>query len=306
MEKQSLYIDSSYDNNRLWGTLYYDQNSTKALIQVFHGMAEHKERYDWFASKLVAAGYAVLTCDHRGHGENAKLLGYFAAENGWQENLSDLHALYIKAKAVINLPLVIFGHSMGSLIARSYLKRYHADIKGVILSGSPSYTPVLPLAKLLAQGIALVYGKKHPSKLLDKLSFGSFNSKIENPQTSFDWLSVNQDNVKAYIDDPLCGYLFTVSGYLDLFSGLTDVYKTKNWTITDKMTPILFISGQQDPCMVDIKGFENAIKTLSGSGYQNISSHLFDGLRHEILNETQRDTVFEYIKDFLKKIEERS
>lgn len=300
MIKKIIKVSSTYDKVPLHGSLCYDDNSTEGLVQIFHGMAEHRHRYEWFAQSLVSAGYAVLTCDHRGHGDSAVIPGYFADKDGWNVNLQDLHQLTLEALNVIKLPLIIFGHSMGSLVARSYLKSYPSKVTKMILSGSPSDTSSLSAGIILAKLIKMIYGPKHPSKLLDKLSFGSFNKNIENPKTAFDWLSVNEENVHRYIDDKLCGYPFTAQGYLDLFAGIKDVYHTDNWKINDPQLPIAFFSGEKDPCMIDESKLKQAVEHMRALGYQNVSYTLIPNLRHEILNEKERDAVLALMLAFLK------
>ncbi|MDD2592224.1 MAG: alpha/beta hydrolase [Erysipelotrichaceae bacterium] len=299
MIKEIISIRSNYDQILLYGTLFYDDNSEKALIQIFHGMAEHRHRYEWFAEELVKQGFAVLTCDHRGHGDSAIINGYFADKNGWIVNLEDLEQLQQEALKRIKLPVILFGHSMGTLVARSYLKRYPDKITKMILTGSPSYDPAISFGTILAKLIKLIFSDKHQSKLLDKLSFGSFNKNIKQPQTKFDWLTVNKDNVKDYIEDDKCGFIFTVSGYLDLFWGIKDAYSKDGWRIIDPNLKIAFFSGEEDPCMIDIKKLYLATDHLKSIGYQNVSCELMPKLRHEILNEKNRIEVFTKILAFL-------
>ena len=298
--KEIVSINSSYDQQPLYASLFYDDNTTKGIVQVFHGMAEHRERYDWFAEKLNKAGYVVLTCDMRGHGESAVTLGYFADKDGWFVNVEDLYALSKLVKKRFNLPLIIFGHSMGTLVARSFLKRHEEIVDKVVLSGSPSDNNVIDMALILAYTIRFFKGNKYPSKLLNNLSFGSFNKNIENPKTEFDWLSKNETNVKNYIDDDLCGYIFTTSGYIDLFKGIKDVYHTDDWHVSKPNLPIKFFSGENDPCMGSVEGLMAAVENLEDHGYHLVDYELLDTLRHEILNEEEREIVFAKMLAFIE------
>ncbi|MEA5026495.1 MAG: alpha/beta hydrolase [Erysipelotrichaceae bacterium] len=298
--KEIIKINSTYDQQPLYASLFYDDQAKKGIIQVFHGMAEHRHRYDWFASQLLQAGYVVLTCDNRGHGDSAVTLGYFADQNGWQVNLNDLYQLTMLVKKRFDLPLIIFGHSMGTLIARSFLKQHEDIVEGMILSGSPSENNALVAATLIAKTIKTFRGAKHQSALLNNLSFGSFNKHISNPRTEFDWLSCNEENVDSYINDKWCGYPFTVQGYLDLFDGLKDVYQARDWHVRKPDLPIKFFSGENDPCMGSVEGLKAAVQKLQAVGYQKVEYEILPGLRHEILNEKERMQVLHKIIGFIE------
>lgn len=297
--RKELTVTNPVDNVKLHAYLEYDENSRKGLVQIFHGMAEHKERYDYFVKSLVREGYAVLNCDERGHGESAVVKGYFADEDGWNRNLDDLHSLYLEARKIIDLPYIVFGHSMGTLVARSYLKKYEDEITKLCMTGMACYNSATPVAIKLTQIIRAFKGKEYRSSLMNKLSFGAYNAEIENPRTEFDWLSVNNENVDNYIADDDCGYVFTIQGFYDMLSGMQDLYSTAGWNVRKKDLPIMFLSGSKDPCLGKMEGLNHAIKVLNDVGYSNISYKLYDGLRHEILNEKERDEVIKDIVDFL-------
>ena len=300
MEEKIISILSEIDHQELYGTLFYAKNSQKALVAVFHGMAEHRHRYHYFAEQLVNDGYVVLTCDHRGHGDSGAVLGYFAKENGWFVNLEDLHQLVTEAKKQFpKLPTIIFGHSMGTLFARSYLKRFEKEIVGMVLSGTPAENPLATIGNNVAGVIRTFKGEHYRSKLLDNMSFGSFNKVVDNPKTDFDWLSKNADNVHAYIADEKCGYIFTTRGFQDVTVGLKDVYSPEGWTKEDSNLPIAFFSGGEDPCSCVKNGFENAVEKLKSFGYRNVTSKIYPKLRHEILNEDDKNEVIKDIIDFM-------
>ena len=296
---RKISIVNAEDKNVLHGDLYYDSQSTKGLILLLHGMAEHRERYAYVIKKLNENGYAVLSTDERGHGESAVTKGYFADENGWQRNIDDQYALYLEAKQTVDLPLILFGHSMGTLVARSFLKKYEDDVTKVVLTGTPNNNPAVGTAITLCNIIGKTKGWKYRSPLLNSLCFGAFNKKIDHPKTDYDWLSVNEDNVQNYIADSDCGYTFTVKGFKDMFEGMQDVYKVKGWHPQKSAMPIRFYSGSEDPCMGSEDGIKEAVQILKNEGYSDVAYKLYEGLRHEILNEDRRDEVITDIVSFL-------
>jgi len=303
MEVKMISIQSSFDQAKLHGDLCYNDSSIKALVVIFHGMSEHRFRYRYFAEQLVNNGYAVLVCDHRGHGESGEILGYFASENGWLVNLEDLHCLIKEGKKKFpELPIILLGHSMGALFARSFLKRYQDEIAGLILVGTPADNPLATIGHHIANIIAKFKGEYHRSKLLDNMSFGSFNKVVKSPKTRFDWISKNEENVNAYISDEKCGFIFTIKGFKDVTFGLKDVYHFDGWRNRESNLPIAFFSGAEDPCSCMKDGFTNAVTKLKSFGYKNIQTKLYPELRHEILNEKERDIVMKDIIEFIDKI----
>ena len=298
MEKK-LSVKNREDGVVLHGNLFYDENSKKGLILLLHGMAEHKERYAYVINRLVEAGYAVLSTDEGGHGESAVVKGYFAKEKGWLRNVSDQHALYEEAKKIVDLPLIVFGHSMGTLVTRSFLKRHEDEITKVVMTGTPSNNKAVGVAIILSGLIARVKGEEYRSPLLNKLCFGAFNSAVKDPKTEFDWLSVNEENVQKYIADDDCGYVFTAKGFKDMFEGMKDVYEVEGWAPKKKDLPIRFFSGSEDPCMTNLDGLKEAVDILHQQGYENVEYKVYEGYRHEILNEDIRDQVIDDILAFL-------
>ena len=299
--KKELSVTNKKDGVVLHGNLFYDENSKKGLILVLHGMAEHKERYEYFINRLVKDGYAVLSTDERGHGESAVVKGYFAKEDGWRRNVEDQYALYRKAKEIVDLPLYVFGHSMGTLVARSFLKRHEDEIVKVALTGSPSNNKAVGVAIGLSSMIMRFKGEEYRSPLLNNLCFGAFNKAIANPKTPYDWLSINEENVQKYIADEDCGYTFTARGFKDMFEGMQDVYKLDGWNVKQPELPIRFYSGSADPCMTNLDGLKEAVEILKQQGYKDVDYKVYEGYRHEILNEEIRDQVIDDILAFFNK-----
>ena len=280
----------------------YEVENPKGVIQVIHGMEEHQNRYKEFAETLNQFGYNVITSDMRGHGENAKTLGYFKDKKGHLALLDDQKVIreFIINKYP-NLPIIFFGHSMGTIISRNILQEYSSSYSKVILSGFPNHNPVAKIAISIAKMITLFKGPKYRSKLLHNLSIGSFNKTIKNPKTPVDWLSYNEDNNTKYMEDPLCGFGFKCSGFRDLFTLLSNMSNSKkHYKNLNASLPILMIYGKDDPCVGGVKGVQGSINYLNKVGFNNLTVIGYDNMRHEILNEKDPSSIYKDIQSFLK------
>lgn len=272
----------------------------KAIFQVAHGMAEHGERYEDFANYLCKNGFAVLINDHVGHGKSIKTdddLGYFGESNGWDAFVEDQRAFTeLIKKEYPDIPVIFFGHSMGSFIAREYILRYGKDerIKAAVFCGSSGKNPASAIAITLADTIAKVKGSKHKSNFINKMAFGPYNKKTEN-RTPFDWLSTDKAEVDKYIADKYCGYLFTAAGYRDLFTVLTKVSGKDWYNGVYENLPMLLIAGEDDPVGAYGKGIKQIYNDLIAAGKKDVTIKLYPGMRHEILNEVDRIHAYEYI-----------
>lgn len=208
-----------------------DKDSVKAIFQITHGMAEHGERYARFAKKLCEHGYAVFAQDHIGHGKSVASgddLGYFGEKDGWRDFVIDCRSLTdIAREEYPGKPVVFFGHSMGSFIARNYTAKYN-DVQAAIFCGTSGKNPAAPIAIKLASFAGKSRGSRHKSEFINNLAFGNYNKKFDNVKTDFDWLTRDEAEVQKYIDDKYCGFLFTAAGYKDLFSVLNSV-SGKDW-----------------------------------------------------------------------------
>jgi alpha-beta hydrolase superfamily lysophospholipase len=269
----------------------------KAVLQIVHGMAEHASRYNEFARFLNENGYAVYASDHRGHGLTAGCIentGFFAKEDGWIRVVNDCQKLSeIIRSEQSEIPVFLMGHSMGSFIARDMISQNKENFKGVILSGT-SWNPYLLLisGRTIAKIQKIFSGKKHRSSLLDKLSFGSFNSKFKPHRTAFDWLSRVPEFVDRYVKDEYCGFVCTSGFFDDMFGGIMKIQKKKIINKTPTNLPILLACGENDPVGNFTKGVKQVYKAYKNCGVKDIELKIYFQGRHEILNEVNRKDVY--------------
>ena len=290
--------------------IYYHQwlpekkESVKAVVQIAHGMAEHSNRYAGFAKALTKDGYAVYANDHRGHGQTAGSLenvGYFADQDGWNLVVDDMYQLTQRIKKDYpNVPVFLFGHSMGSFLSRQYIFLYGNELKGVILSGTGGDPGLLgKIGSLVAKRESKNKGDKFRSQLLKKLSFGKFNKAFKPNRTEFDWLSRDDTEVDKYVKDPYCGGDFTAGFYQDLMYGLRAINNQKNTQKVPKNLPVYLFSGDKDPVGNKTKGVKQIFKVYEKAGVKDVSCKFYKDGRHEMLNETNREEVFKDIISWL-------
>lgn len=276
-----------------------------AIIQISHGMVEHQGRYDEFATFMNGRGFLVIGNDHLGHGKTAKNdddLGYFGPGKS-KTVVDDLYEVtkYAKKTYGSDIPYILLGHSMGSFMARRYLMTYGKELSGAILSGTGSQpAALLSCGKLLANITGLFKGDRHRPKLIKFIAFGSYLSRIDNPKSQSDWLSKDEKIVEIYDNDKFCTFDFTVNGYKTLFDSISFIQKKANIKNVPKNLPILFMSGSDDPVGNYGKGVEQAYDAFYKEGITNTEMVLYHGGRHEMLNEIERENVFEDIDTWIK------
>jgi alpha-beta hydrolase superfamily lysophospholipase len=298
---------SSSDGLMLKGKHWVGKEKPRAVIQIVHGMVEHIGRYDSFARILVDNGFEVYGHSHRGHGKTAKNredLGYFANTNGWDLLVEDVAEVtsFIKENAP-ELPVIILGHSMGSFVVRDLLRRHPNDYDGAILVGS-GWEPKMKLlvAKLISKTIRQVSGAKKRSNVMNFVLFGHYNNRIKNTRTAFDWLSRDHEMVKAYVEDPYCGFICTAGFYDDLLTGAMRVMTKRGDKRIPKWFPLLILSGDEDPVGQYSKGVKKLKQNYIESGLEEVTLKLFPKGRHEILNEINRMTVYDEICGWVDKV----
>lgn len=299
MDKFS-FIDKEGKNIKCYK--WSPKGKSRGIIQISHGMTEYALRYDYFAKMLCEKGFIVYAHDHRGHGCTAETpddLGYISDNEGFDILVSDLkeYSNLIK-KENPNLPLILFGHSMGSFVSQRYIELYGKEIDGVILSGTNgkpfTYTK---LGILISKLEMLIRGRKAKSKLMDKLSFGNYNSNFKPNRTSYDWLCSVDEEVDKYIDNEQCGFICTTSFYYDLIRGLWKINKKENLEMIPKDLPVYIFAGDKDPVGNFGKGIISLYECYKDLGIKKVKYKLYKNGRHEMLNEKNNDEV---INDILK------
>ena len=304
MKKEILKIESKFDGLPLSTAVYAPDDEVKGIVQLAHGMSEHKERYFPFMEFLAEAGYASILHDHRGHGESIREagdLGYMYDDTG-EAIVEDVHqlTLYMKERFP-GVPVYLFGHSMGSLIVRAYLRKHDGEIAKLIVCGAPGKNPAVGAAKILIRVLKAMKGDRHVSKLMFDMSLGGFNKTIKNPRTECDWLSVNEANVDEYLACPLCGFGFTLNGYQNLMLVMEACFLENGWGMQNPDLPIFFIAGSADPCIGGKDGWLDSQIFLRKKGYTSVDGKLYEGCRHEILKEEIACDVFADVLAFIEK-----
>ena len=280
------------------------EGQARAVLQISHGVSEYILRYEPFAEYLTARGFAVAGHDHLGHGQSvaegsARL--YFGPRGSWNWVVDDIDQRRNLAKAKFpQVPYFLMGHSMGSFLARTYLIRYPGAVDAAVIMGTGQMSPaIIAGGKAVAAEEAHRVGEDQTSSLVDKLAFGAYNKRFAPNRTGFDWLSLNQDNVDRYMADPLCGGKATIGLVREMLGGLSFIAKPENLKRMNLNIPVLFISGEMDPVGDCGKGVKRAFESFRKAGVRDVSLKLYPELRHEILNETCRETVYEDIYQWL-------
>ena len=273
----------------------------RGVIQLVHGMCEHKERYIPLMEFFSAHGLVCVIHDNRGHGASVKSpddLGYMY-DGGWQALVEDVRVVndWIHARYP-DLKVILYGHSMGSMIVRSFLKKYDDRVDALLVSGCPVDNPAKGVGKALAWCFGRRKGWHYRPKLLQKMSFGAYSKPFagEGPMA---WVCSNPEILKSYYEDPLCQFIFTANGFYNLLGLMQDCYSRKGWGVRHPGMHIHFMSGEQDPCRGSDSQFRRAVRLLPELGYHNVTAQVYPQMRHEIHNETQRDRVWSDMLTFI-------
>ncbi len=303
MELKKQEFKLSCSENALVTGLIWELDDPKAIVVLSHGMAEHIERYEPFATFLVSQGFKVYGHNHRGH--KGSILsdldyGYMSDEDNFKAMLEDLDKVIDKAKDENpDKKVFIFGHSMGSFLTQRYIELHPNKLDGAIVCGTGmSPKGILGLGRFFAKMIMNSKGRRHKSNFINNMAFGSYNNKFEK-RTEYDWLNRNQEEVDKYIADPYCGGIFTVSFFYDFFGCMKDIQDS--FDLIPKDFPILLISGEMDPVGGYSKQVKNLYKKLKKIGINDISLTLYKDARHEILLELDHEQTFNDCLNWLNK-----
>ena len=302
--KKTVYLTSKQDGLKLHVLLNGTRRRTKGnRTDLFMEWQSTKNGMSHLWRCYVNNGYISIIHDHRGHGKSIKDakedLGYFYDESG-KAIVEDVHQITQWAKDRYGeMPYHLFGHSMGSLVVRCYLKKYDNELDSLIICGSPSENKAAKAATLLAKAACKIRPHKR-GDFFQKLAFGLYGKILEEGESENGWISYNKENVKAYDENPLDGFVFSNNGFLNLFLLMDETYNNKGWQVKRPSLPILFIAGADDPCIGSKKQYAKAMTTLKKRGYNNVRGMLFLNRRHEILNEDGVEKVYKAVLSFLK------
>ena len=303
--KKYFVIESMDEKTDLNGVIWQPESSKapRAILQLIHGMAEYIERYDELATFLNENNILVVGHDHLGHGDSVDIenpkMGYFAKGDSASILVEDTYQItnYIK-KRYPTVPVFILGHSMGSFVLRNYLKTYSTAVEGAILMGTGDKREEVKLTKKLLNGLNTI-SPKAVNSAFHHLSFSNFNRRIKQPISSNAWLSKNEDNVKSYDLDEKCGFVFTNNGFYTLIN-LIDGATQKNWFKTIRTNlPLLIVSGEKDPVGNYGKIPRKIAVDLTDNFFNDVTLRLYHDLRHEILNENEKEDIMNDIYDWI-------
>lgn len=302
--KEEKKVISQVDGLVLDVLMLIPEGKIRGIFQIHHGMSEYKERYLPFMEYLAGEGFVAVIHDCRGHGKSvrgSRDLGYMYG-GGASALVEDTHQIMVEIKERWpGVPLIFIGHSMGSMVVRTYTKTYDSLLDQLIVCGSPSKNDFLFAGKGIAAVQGLLFGKHHISKVLEMCSFGAFAKRFAGEKSRFAWCCSDPAVVQNYEESPLCGFTFTVDGYDALFQLMEETYKAEGWVLQNPRLPVLFIGGADDPCIGNVKKFAKAVQWMRRVGYKNTKGKLYPGMRHEILNEKGKRKVYSDIVKYTEK-----
>lgn len=285
---------TAQDGVSIWLSAWLPVEPARGVVLISHGLSEHAARYEHFARDLTLAGFAVYAHDQRGHGAHAEQLGWFAEQDGWERLLTDLEQVraYVASQHP-GLAVCLFGHSMGSFIARSYFLRYGASLSVLVLSAT-GYRQggMARVMRFVARQWGRVVGKRQPSRFLARLIFGGFNLTFWPRRTPADWLSRDPLEVDRYLADPLCAFFPTPALWVDLFGGVMAMERAEKQARGLKFDcPVLMVAGSRDPVSLGKFALRQLTRRYRAAGLKQIEQHVYPGGRHEMHNEINRTKV---------------
>ena len=297
--RDEFYFPSKDGNTEIHTIEWKPEKEVKAVLQICHGMVEYIGRYDEFAQFLCDKGYYVVGNDHLGHGKSVQAkseYGFFNEKYGNVCVLGDIHTLRQRTmKKYPDVPYFMLGHSMGSSLLRQYIQMYGNGLAGAVLMGAVAdhNKAALLFGKRLCRMMAAARGWHYRSKLVDNLAIGGYNKRFRPAHTRADWITSDHERLEAYVTDPMCSFMFTVNAYYNMFAGMIGMQRKESVYMIPKSLPVLFVSGSDDPVGNFGKGIRKIYEKYKRAGIQDVTLRLYTGDRHEILNETDRQQVYE-------------
>lgn len=303
---EHFYYLSKDGKTNIHAVKWLPEGKPRGVVQIIHGMCEYAERYAPFAEFLAANGYIVCAEDHAGHGKSAATaadLGWFNEEHSFDTVIADIRTLHkMIKKETAGLPYIVLGHSMGSFFCRKYISLYGNELAGAIIMGTGfKGSPLMNTALTMTRLNATFKGWRNRSNFIDSLAFGSYNKRFKSENNSLSWLSVDTENTDKYMADELCGFKFTNNGYFILFSAIKSACSNKTIAAVPKNLPVYFVAGDCDPVGDYGKGVIKAYGKFKNAGIQKVDITLYEGARHEILNEVCKQQTYADLLDFINK-----
>lgn len=302
--RQDIWYDSK-GAGKIHACRWQPEGEPKAVLQIVHGIAEFAERYEGFANHLTKLGYLVVAEDHMGHGQSINgegIRGYF--HGGWFTAVEDtMQLMRDTMKEYPGVPYILFGHSMGSFMARTILCKYpDSGISAAVICGT-GWQPAaaLPVLVKVVDAVCRKTGETNPSEMLQNMIFGSYNKKVEHPRTPFDWLTRDKEIVDAYAAHPLCGFTASCGLLREMLKGMHYIEQTKNLENMKKDLPVFFIAGGDDPVGSYGKGVHQCAEAFKKVGMTDVSVKIYPLGRHEILNEINKEEVYEDVAHWVEK-----
>lgn len=301
MKEHEFTLESEIDGLKISCLMIQPNCPPRGIVQIVHGMCEYKERYRDFMTFLSCSGYITVIHDHRGHGKSMESpddLGYMY-DGGAAALVSDTYSVtkYAKEYAAENygehdLPYTLIGHSMGSMIVRCYIKRYDDEIDKLFVIGCPSKLSGMKSGMALIKFLESIKGGKSHSKLIDYIAIKSNYEKRFKKEGLHAWVNSDKALVKAYNEDPMCNFTFTLNGYENLVRLSMETYLKKGYGMKNPGLYIRFLSGENDPCAISKRDVGKAMAILKKAGYTNVRGRMYKKMRHEILNEPDHMRVY--------------
>lgn len=280
---------------------HWPAQDARVNLTIITGMNEYALRYAPFAEWMNDKGVNVWCLDAFGQGRNA----YSAdMQERWPEGAfkKNVEAIYrmTQLAAKTGLPTFLMGHSMGSFMVQSFLETYPEATNGIILCGTNGgQEKLMKAGYMLARNIVHDRNWYKENRTLQSMGMGSFAKAVKDRKTEYDWLSYNEENVQAYINDPWCGHWNTGGFWKEFLSGLSSIWSKKEMARISKKEKVLIIAGEDDPVGRMGKGPSWLYDRYRSLGIADTKLKLYPHMRHEILNETDRESVYRDILDFL-------
>ena len=305
MEKINTVIHGN-DDYEVAMSIWVPDGEAKGIVQIFHGMVEHIDRYDDFAKYLNSKGYIVAGDDHRGHGRTAKkeYLGQVPFGHTYFDTIDDekIITAFLKEKYP-NLPVFVFAHSYGSFLGQGYIQQNSKEIDGCILSGSAKMDgPEVGIAKSVSAMQYKLCGRDKPANLIKNLTFGQYEKPFKKEKRVNAWLNRDVEECEKYNNDPYCNYTMSIAFYKNFFDGLSKIYEDERLAAIDKKLPIFIVSGDKDPVGKMGKAVSKLYDMYKGIGIENVQIKLYEQARHEIVNELNKADVYDDVSAWLDAI----